>query len=286
MRRTDKIAVGIIFGLIILAIISLLRTEQVSADIGDRIAIIPVEGVLMESQPFIQLLEDYSSRSSVKGIILYINSPGGGTTVSQEMYYAVKKAKKESGKPIFASMSSLAASGGYYLAIAADSIFAMPSSITGSIGVIMDFPQWKRTMEKLGFELNVIKSGEYKDAGSPYKSFSPQDSIYFYELVMNVYGQFTKAICTERNLTETELAPLAKGQVFTGEQALSYGLIDGLASLQDVKEKMGLMLGLGKKAKIIQPAKKKITLRDVLFGDFRSVANLLSASPELHFLYR
>ncbi|HDR04950.1 MAG TPA: hypothetical protein ENN84_06860, partial [Candidatus Marinimicrobia bacterium] len=104
--------------------------------------------------------------------------------------------------------------------------------------------------------------------------------------VMNVYGQFFRDICLQRNMTADELAPLAKGQVFTGEEALSHGLIDGLASLEDLKEKMGMMLGLGKNPKTIQPLKKKITLREIIFGDFRKVANLMTASPELHYLYR
>lgn len=286
MRRTDLIAVVIIFVLIIVSVVNIINSDSSKNDFADKIAVIPVKGVILDSEKFIKILNEYGEKSSVKGIILNINSPGGGTTASQEMYFAVKKAKERYGKPIYTSMGTVAASGGYYLALATDSIFAAPSTITGSIGVIMDFPQWTQVMEKVGFRLNVIKSGEFKDAGSPYREFSLRDQQYFQNLVDNVYDQFLQVVADERKMDIAEVRTLSGGQVYTGTMAKDNGLIDAIGTLQDVISAMGEDTGLGSHPKILQPKEKKVTLWDLVFGDTESMINQLVPSPELQYIYR
>lgn len=286
MRKGNIIALIIIGIIVIISIIkfSVQKNEFNISHSGD-IGILSLEGVIIKSDKFISQLKKYGKSNSIKGIIIKINSPGGSSATSQEIYEMIKWVKNKYKKPIFVAMESVAASGGYYVAIAADSIFALPSTLTGSIGVIMDFPQWEKALNKIGVEMNVIKSGKLKDSGSPYRDFTENDKKYFQSLVDDVYEQFIQDVSESRNISLEKVRKLANGQVFTGRQAYNHKLIDKIGTTQNAIDLMAQKLKLGKNPKIVKPKKEKIALIDILFGDIKNLVKIFNVYPTLQTIY-
>jgi len=286
MKKGNIIALIIISIIVIASIIKFnVQKNEFNISHSGDIGILSLEGVIIKSDKFIYQLKKYGKSNSIKGIIIKINSPGGSSATSQEIYEMVKWVKNKYKKPIFVAMGSVAASGGYYVAIAADSIFALPSTLTGSIGVIMDFPQWEKALNKIGLKMNVIKSGELKDSGSPYREFTENDKKYFQSLVNDVYEQFIQDVSKSRDISLEEVKKLANGQVFTGRQAYKYKLIDKIGTTQDAIDLMAKTLKLGKDPKIVKPPKDKMTLMDILFGDIKNLAKIFSIYPTLQTIY-
>jgi signal peptide peptidase SppA, 36K type len=232
---------------------------------GDKVAIVRLEGTILSSDKIISYLKQVADNKSVKAIVLRIDSPGGGVAASQEIYEEVRNISS-SVKPVVVSMGSIAASGGYYVSCAATKIVANPGTITGSIGVIAMFPNYSRLMEKLGLGMNVIKSGEYKDSGSPFRAMTEADRKYFQNVVNDSYSQFLDAVASARKLSPEKLKAYADGRVFTGREALKLGLVDTLGSLQDAI-KLAAKLGGIKGKPIVVEERKPTTLFDILFGD-------------------
>ncbi|MGC8594986.1 MAG: signal peptide peptidase SppA [Candidatus Kryptoniota bacterium] len=239
---------------------------------GDKVAIVRLEGTILSSDKIISYLKQVSENASVKAIVLRIDSPGGGVAASQEIYEEVKKISS-SVKPVVVSMGSIAASGGYYVSCAATKIVANPGTITGSIGVIAMFPNYAGLMEKLGLGMNVIKSGKYKDSGSPFRAMTDADRKYFQNVVDDSYSQFLDAVATARKLSLDKLKAYADGRVFTGREALKLGLVDTLGSLQDAI-KLAAKLGGIKGKPVVVEERKPTTLFDILFGDRFANLNL------------
>jgi len=286
MKKGNIIALIIISIIVIASIIKFnVQKNEFNISHSGDIGILSLEGVIIKSDKFIYQLKKYGKSNSIKGIIIKINSPGGSSATSQEIYEMVKWVKNKYKKPIFVAMGSVAASGGYYVAIAADSIFALPSTLTGSIGVIMDFPQWEKALNKIGLKMNVIKSGELKDSGSPYREFTENDKKYFQSLVNDVYEQFIQDVSKSRDISLEEVKKLANGQVFTGRQAYKYKLIDKIGTTQDAIDLMAKTLKLGKDPKIVKPKKDKMTIMDILFGDIKNLAKIFSIYPTLQTIY-
>jgi len=286
MKKGNIIALIIISIIVIASIIKFnVQKNEFNISHSGDIGILSLEGVIIKSDKFIYQLKKYGKSNSIKGIIIKINSPGGSSATSQEIYEMIKWVKNKYKKPIFVAMGSVAASGGYYVAIAADSIFALPSTLTGSIGVIMDFPQWEKALNKIGLKMNVIKSGELKDSGSPYREFTENDKKYFQSLVNDVYEQFIKDVSESRDIPLEEVKKLANGQVFTGRQAYKYKLIDKIGTTQDAIDLMAKTLKLGKDPKIVKPPKDKMTIMDILFGDIKNLAKIFSIYPTLQTIY-
>ena len=249
---------ALFFGIVFLA--SLLsgnkRTSTTLQMVGtDRIALVKLEGMLITAEPVVEELNDYAEDSSVKAIVLRIDSPGGGVVVSQEIYNAVKNARKE-GKKVVASMGTVAASGGYYVAAAADRIVANPGTLTGSIGVKMEFANIEKLLEKIGVRGMVVKAGEYKDVGSPFREMSPQEKKLLQDVIDDVHSQFIKAVAEGRNMQETEVRAIADGRIFTGKQALDLKLVDQLGDLADSIKVAGELVGIHGKPKVIEKRKK------------------------------
>jgi len=287
MKRTDLIAAGIIFALILFSIYNLSRSGAAeSRDFGEKIAVLPLDGVIIDSRPFIEDLDELASRQNVKGILLRINSPGGGTTASEEIYLALLRVKKKYNKPVFAAISTMGASGAYYAALAADRIYSTSTSLTGSIGVIIDLPQWTRLMDQLGLDMNRFRSGDLKGAGSPYREMSPAEKNSFQLLVDDVYDGFIHRVADHRSMTLEQVRPLARGQAFTGRQALEYGLVDEIGSLQDALDSLSSQLGLGENPKLIYPRKDELSLFELLFSDVQSLFSKLHNSPTLQMIYK
>jgi protease IV len=239
-----------------------------------QIAVLDLEGIIFDSRDFNDQLKEYGSRPGIKAVVLRINSPGGGVAASQEIHEAVKKFRAETRKKVVVSMSSVAASGGYYIACAADKIFANPGSITGSIGVIAEWYNYGDLLKWAKMQSVVIKSGELKDAGSPTRPLTDSEKAYFQGLINNMYNQFVTAVSTGRKMNLENVRKLADGRVFTGQEAMGNGLIDEIGTFQDALAATTRMVGISGEPRLVSPPKKKISLIDLLFGDSRSVVAL------------
>ncbi len=232
---------------------------------GEKIAVVELEGVIWKARPVVRQFKRWKKDKSIKAIVFRINSPGGGIAASQEIYETVKRVR-DSGKPVIVSMGSVAASGGYYVALGADSIMAVPGTTTGSIGVIATFPNYTKLLDKLGIQMTVIKSGRFKDAGSPYRAPTAGDKQYLQEWIDNGYDQFVSAVAKERNMSEADVRKLADGRVFSGEQAYAYGLIDTLGAYEDAIDLAAKAAGINGEPRVVRPQRKKLTTFDLLFS--------------------
>ncbi len=237
---------------------------------GDKIGVVEIKGVITQSTNAIEQLQRYLDDDGVKAIILRIDSPGGGVGPSQEIYREVTKAKTKSGKKVLVSMGSVAASGGYYIACASDLIVANAGTITGSIGVVMEFTNLEDLLKKIGGKGVVLKSGEHKDIGSPFREMSPEDKKIIQDVIDNVHQQSIEAVAAGRKLDRAKVAEIADGRIFTGEQAKRLGLVDRLGNFQDTIDTAAQMVGIAGKPNVIYPPKKKLTFWDLLFGEMAS----------------
>lgn len=252
----------------------------------NQVAVLDLQGIIFDSREFVEQLRDYGNRSSVKAVVLRINSPGGGVAASQEIYEAVKKFRTESRKKVVVSMSSVAASGAYYVACAADKIFANPGSITGSIGVIAEWYNYGDLLRWAKLESIVIKSGPLKDAGSPTRPLTEPEKVYFQSLIDNMFNQFVAAVAKGRKLDQAAVRKLADGRVYTGQEANANGLVDELGTFQDAVATAAKMAGIYGEPRLITPPKKKFSLLDVLLGDSRSPLSLNPDPSESHIRFQ
>jgi protease IV len=230
--------------------------------VTDRVALIDISGILMnayEPKLFgegehvvalaVEKLNAAAGDKRVKAVVLRINSPGGSVTASDILYEEIKAFKKKTGRPVIAYFQDVAASGAYYLACAADEIIAERTTITGSIGVIMQMVDFSGTMSKLGIGADAITSGPFKDAGSPLRRMRPEERELFQKLVDSMYQQFVDVVAAGRpKLTREQIRTLADGRVYSAQQALDAGLIDRITTLEDAvnvaKQKAGIKAAL------------------------------------------
>jgi|TARA_B110000467_G_scaffold14592_1_gene12612 protease-4 len=233
-KKTTLTKKSLLFVLVLLAFVgvSTIATEwMIQQGTDNRIGIVDITGVIQSSQNIIKQIKSFRNDKHIRGIILRIDSPGGAVGPSQEIYDEVLKTRK-SGKIIYASMGTLAASGGYYIASAADQIFANPGTLTGSIGVIMAFSNAQGLLEKIGLKPEIIKAGKYKDIGSPTRSMNQIEKSLLQDVVTDVHQQFIEAIANGRGMSIAEITKIADGRIFTGRQAYSLKLVDQLGGLQ------------------------------------------------------
>jgi len=221
----------------------------------DRVALVKIEGVLITSDDLVAEIQEYADDASIRAIIVRIDSPGGGVVASQEIYNAVLNARK-AGKKVVISMGSVAASGGYYVAAAGDRIVANPGTITGSIGVKMEFANVEKLLEKIGIKGMVVKAGEYKDIGSPFRDMSAEEHKLLQTVIDDVHSQFIEAVAKGRSLPEADVRPLADGRIFTGRQALQLKLVDELGDLEDSIRTAAELAGIKGKPKVVRKERK------------------------------
>jgi protease IV len=259
--------------------------------LGDRIAIIPVEGVIGDDAEILEMIREFRDDESVKGFVVAINSPGGEVGPSQSIYREIKRLRDEDDRPVIAAINSIGASGGYYIALGADSIYANPGAITGSIGVIMEMPNVEGLMQKVGIQMQTVKSADHKDIGSPFREMSESDRQVLGAMVQDVYSQFVEVVSSERGKTAEDLRLLADGRVMSGRQALQSGLIDRLGNFNDAVAAAGRMADLGDEPKLLFPRKDEITIMDAILGRAEaSIRNRLSvplekaSSPRVKFI--
>ncbi len=278
-------------GLVALVVLSLVFGRYL-ADGGlddgkEKIALVEISGQITDSREIVRQLSKYRRDDDIKAILLRINSPGGAVAPSQEIYDEVLRVRADK-KKIYASMGSLAASGGYYIAVAADRIFANPGTLTGSIGVIMAFANAEKLMEKIGLEPQVVKSGKYKDVGSPARKMTAEERIYLQRVVDDVHQQFIDAVVQGRNITPKQARKLADGRVFTGRQALELKMVDEMGGLEDVIVKLGEAAGIEGRPRVVWEEPPKGFLEWLMQGSLPKEfkANWIpSQFPSLQFLW-
>lgn len=199
--------------------------------LGGRVGIVEVKGVIQESDDLVEALKDFERDDGVRAVVVRVESPGGGVAPSQEIYEAIVRVRKV--KPVIASLGGMAASGGYYVASACDSIVANPGTLTGSIGVIMELANFRGLLEKVGVEPEVLKAGAMKDMGSPVRPMTDAERALFQQMLDSVHTQFITAVARGRDMDEERVRKLADGRIFSGEQANAEGLVDALGGLED-----------------------------------------------------
>ncbi len=271
-RRPLLRGCAVVFGalLVFLALFGIVSwIEEAPFASGGKVAVLPVTGLIVDSEATIDQLKKFAKDDSVKAIVLRINSPGGGVGPSQEIYEEVRKVKDK--KPVVCSMGAVAASGGYYIACASRKIYANPGTITGSIGVIMQFINVKELIEKIGIKGLVVKSGELKDAGSPVRDMTPEERAYLQGVIDNVHGQFVHAVAEGRKLDVEAVRRIADGRVFTGEQAKGLGLVDALGNQEDAVAEAARMAKIQGEPRVVMPPKKKISILELLTEETKSI---------------
>ncbi|NCO52825.1 MAG: signal peptide peptidase SppA [Deltaproteobacteria bacterium] len=223
--------------------------------VSDKIGVIDMTGPITSAQELTDDLISFGDNQSIKAVILRIDSPGGAVGPSQEIYQEVLRLQKK--KPVIVSMGSVAASGGYYIAAAAGRLFANPGTITGSIGVIMTFPNYEELMQKVGVATVVVKSGRFKDMGSATRSFTEDERKLLQSMIDDVHAQFVEAVSLGRELPAAEVVKIADGRIFSGRQALALGLIDELGGFQDALRYAADLTGLGDDPHLVYPEAKR-----------------------------
>ena len=276
VRRKD-----IILGVCILAVLFFVLLVVVSAIVGtgsgmvgDHVRVIEVTGPIVDSFPVTEKLEKAAENDYVKAVLVRLDTPGGGVAASQEIYESILNVRK-SGKKVVASMGSVAASGGYYIAAACDTIVALPGTITGSIGVIINFADFSALYDKIGVDFTNRKSGKYKDVGSTSRSLTDEEKALIDSVIMDTYDQFISAISECRDMKPEEIKPYADGRIFTGRQAKEYGFVDEMGTYRDAIDIAGIMCGLGEDPPVYRD--EPSVWRELLSG---GAASLLKGAVE------
>lgn len=255
------------------------HTDGLSSAFGDKIAVVDLEGVIVEPKTVVDSLKKYGDDDSIKAIILHVNTPGGGAAASQEIYEAVKRVRTQKKKRIVASIETVGASGGYYVASATDKIYANPASIVGSIGVIAEWYNYGELIKWAKMKDITIKTGEFKDTGSPTRDLTPAERAYLQALIDDMLSQFVNAVAEGRKMKPEEVRAIADGKVWTGSQALPLKLVDQLTDFQGAVDDTAKAVGISGEPTLVRPQKERRTLLDVLSGN--DLADLIPSRAKL-----
>jgi protease-4 len=232
---------------------------------SNKVGVVEVVGVITDSKATLNHLKKFRENEAIKAIVMRINSPGGAVGPSQEILEEIIKTRQK--KKVVASMGTVAASGGYYIASGADIIMANPGTLTGSIGVIMNFTNIEKLTQKLGIDLYNLHAGKFKDVGSPTRPMTPVEREYLQKLLDNVHEQFIVDVARGRQMLAHKVREVADGRVFTGEVAKNLGLVDQLGNLPDAIELAGRLGGIKGKIDPVYLPKEKISIFSLLFGN-------------------
>jgi protease IV len=222
---------------------------------GPRVAIVELEGLIAETDDLVRELRQHRDNPNVRAVVIRINSPGGVVGPTQEVYDALLRVRN-AGKPVVASLGAVAASGGYYAAVAADQIYANPGTLTGSIGVIMQLANVDALLKKVGVDFVVVKAGQFKDIGNPARAMTPEERRVVQALLEDVHGQFIEAVAKGRKLDRGAVVQFADGRVFSGTQALSLRMVDALGGLEDAVNAAGKLANLPSPPPVERPRRK------------------------------
>jgi protease-4 len=285
------------FFLFLLAVFALVyftvRSEQKSSSFssfGDKIAVVDLEGVILSPKDMVEQLRKYGDDSSIKAIIIHVNSPGGGAAASEEIYREVLRIRDVKKKRIVASIETVGASGAYYVSSATNKIFADDASIVGSIGVIAEWYNYEELLKWAKLQAIVLKAGEFKDTGSPVRPMTPAERAYMQGLIDNMHDQFIDSVAKGRRMKVEEIKPLADGKVWTGEQAVPLKLIDQVGDFRAAIEDTAKSVGIKGEPTIVRPEKDRKSVLDLLFGDASEYlpdpAKLMQTNAQFYYLWK
>ena len=273
--RAALVALGAGAGVLVLFVVAvwlLLALTDDGLPGGAKVAVVEVEGVIgavadrgLDPDSVVRTLGEYRDDPAIRAVVLRINSPGGVVAPTQEIFTAVRRLR-EAKKPVVASLGSVAASGGYYVAVAADRIYANPGTLTGSIGVVMQLANLEGLLKKVGVEYVVVKAGAFKDVGNFARPMTPEERRILQALLDDVYEQFIAAVADGRGLPTKDVRGFAEGRIYSGRQAQSLKMVDDLGGLEDAIEAAARMAGLPPRPKVVYP-RRRFSLRDLLRGE-------------------
>jgi protease IV len=266
-------------GLFVASVGGLSRGEGSPALFGPRVAVVELEGVILEVDDVVRELKGLRDNPTVRAVVMRINSPGGVVAPTQELHDAVVRLR-QAGKPVVASLGSVAASGGYYVAVACDQIYANPGTLTGSIGVIMQLANLEQLMKKVGVDYVVVKAGQFKDLGNVARPMTPDERRVMQALLDDVHGQFIGAVAEGRKLTREEVARFADGRVFSGVQAKELRMVDALGGLEDAVLAAGKLAGIPGTPSVLQP-RRRFSFMDLLRNQFGGTPAGMLLRPSL-----
>jgi protease-4 len=282
-RLTVLVAAVLVYlgvaGLFIIGVGGLSRGEGGPALFGPRVAIVELEGVIIEVDDIVRELKVHRENPSVRAVVMRINSPGGVVAPTQELHDAVLRLR-QAGKPVVASLGAVAASGGYYVAVACDQIYANPGTLTGSIGVIMQLANLEQLMKKVGVDYVVVKAGQFKDIGNVSRAMTPDERRVMQALLDDVHGQFIGAVATGRKLAREDVVRFADGRVFSGTQAKELRMVDALGGLEDAVLAAAKLAGIPSPPTVIQP-RRRFSIMELLRSQFGGTAAGLLMRPTL-----
>ena len=286
LRSFLRFSAGLLALMVLVAVGSALLPDRWKSPSGE-IALVRIQGMLMDSQNIVRQLSDYRHNPGVRGILLRIDSPGGAVAPAQEIYSEIMKLRADH-KTVYASMGTVAASGGYYIACAADYVLANPGTLTGSIAAVMVFSNIEELTNKIGVKPVIIKSGKYKDVGSPLRAMNPEERKLLQNVVDDVHQQFVQAVAKGRGLSVSEVKEIADGRIMTGQQALKLKLIDEIGGLEKTLELLAKKIGVEGRPRVIEE-KEKTPFFDWLLQSSlssRLIETLIPASlPRLQYIW-
>lgn len=285
MDRRAAWILGLVFGGLFLCLFAFIALAWVAVQSGrsgnimaraggDRVGVVEVTGVIAEEKTTLKELREFAEDARIRAVVVRIDSPGGAVGPSQEIYEAMKRLRAK--KHVLASMGSIAASGGFYIAMGGEKIFANPGTLTGSIGVISEFPNVSGLLKWAGVDMRTVTAGRLKDAGSPFREMSSEERSYFQAMLDDVHGQFIGAVAESRKLSEEEVRRFADGRVFTGRKAKELKLVDELGGLQDAVREAGKLAGIRGEPRIEYPTKERPFFRTMFGDEAQSLVHTLS----------
>jgi protease-4 len=284
-RLTILASAGLVYlavaGLFVISVGGMSRSEGGAGLFGARVAIVELEGVIVDVEEVVRELKSHRENPGVRAVVLRINSPGGVVAPTQELHDAVVRLR-QAGKPVVASLGAVAASGGYYVAVACDEVYANPGTLTGSIGVIMQLANFEQLMKKVGVDYVVVKAGQFKDIGNVSRPMTADERRVMQALLDDVHGQFIGAVAAGRKLPREEVQRFADGRIFSGTQAKELKMVDALGGLEEAVDAAARLAGLPTPPAVIPPRRKfsiMDLLRNQLFGT--TAGTLLSTTPVL-----
>jgi protease-4 len=266
-RRLTVLAAAVLVwvgvaALFVLAVPTLLRGPEAGALFGPRVALVEVDGLIVDVDDIVRELKTYRENPAIRAVVVRINSPGGVVGPTQEVHDALLRVRR-AGKPVVASLGSVAASGGYYIAVAADQIYANPGTLTGSIGVIMQMANLEELMKKVGVNYVVIKAGKFKDMGNFSRAMTPDERRVLQEMLDDVHGQFIDAVASGRKLDRAQVVQFADGRIFSGTQAKALKMVDTLGGLEDALAGAAKLAGIPSPPNVIAP-RRRFSIMDLL----------------------
>ena len=284
-RRTVALALGLAAGLVVLFLVTvwifMAMLEDGALPGGPRVAIVELEGIIVDADAIVRELREHQDNPAVRAVVLRVNSPGGVVAPTQEIFTAIQRLRRAK-KPVVASLSSVAASGGYYVATAADRIYANPGTLTGSIGVVMQMANVEGLLKKVGVDYVVVKAGQYKDVGNFARTMTREERRILQALLDDVYAQFVGAVAEGRGLDRDTVLSFADGRIYSGQQARQLKMVDELGGLEEAIEAAAKLAGIPTRPKLIYP-RRKFSLVDLIKNELGlgRVSSLLPALPTL-----